>query len=270
MPIVTISRGTYSGGMELGECVARCLDVPCVSREIIVDAAQRFGVSEESLAEAMGKPPSFFERFSHQRDMYLSLVRSGLVQQAASGSFVYHGHSGHLLLADVPTVLKVRVVAPLPFRVRAAMERLGVDQKEATLHIEKVDHQRERWTRFLYGVEWQDPALYDLVINLEHIEVAEACEVVCQLARLERFQCTDAVKNAMTDLALASMVSAELARDERTRAAHLQVAATAGTVTIRGRTRLVSTRDAIPEVVGKVSGVQQLELKVAVSSEVPS
>jgi hypothetical protein len=68
MPVITLSRGTYSGRKELAELVAARLSAPCLSREILVEAAERFGVSEQTLFEAMDRPPSVFERFSHQRD----------------------------------------------------------------------------------------------------------------------------------------------------------------------------------------------------------
>ena len=113
MPVITVSRGTYSGGKEIAECVAARISAPCLSREILVETADKFGIHEHILAEAMSKPPSVLERFSHQRDVYLAFVRATLLQHAATGSFVYHGRAGQLLLADVVNVIRVRIVAPM-------------------------------------------------------------------------------------------------------------------------------------------------------------
>jgi cytidylate kinase len=268
MPIITISRGTYSGAKDLAECVAARLDMPCVSREIIVDAAKQFGVSEDELAEAMGRPPTFLERFSRQRHMYLAFIRTALLQQAAQGSFVYHGHAGHLLLSEIPNVFRVRVVAPMQFRVTAAMERLGVDQRAAVQHIEQVDGQREKWTRFLYGVEWRDPSLYDMIVNLEHLDIDEVCDVLCGVARLDRFEWTDETRAVVADEALAALVAAELRRDERTRGAELRVTARRGAVAIRGKTRHPAS-DAIEAVARAVPGVTTVTVEVAAASELP-
>jgi cytidylate kinase len=30
-----------------------------------------------------------------------------------------------------------------------------------------MDRDRRKWTQFLYGLDWGQPSLYDLVINLE-------------------------------------------------------------------------------------------------------
>jgi cytidylate kinase len=269
MPIITISRGTYSGGMQLAECVAGRLDIPCVSREILVEAAEQFGVSEQALAEAMGRPPSFFERFSHQREIYLALVRTALLQHAAHGSFVYHGHAGHLLLSEIPNVIRVRVVAPMQFRVTAAMERLGVDQRAAVQHIEQVDRQREKWTRFLYGVEWEETSLYDMIVSLEHLDIDEVCEMLCGVARLKRFEWTEESRGAVADEALAALLTAELTRDPSTRGAELTVTARRGAVTIRGKAPGLSASAAIERIARGVPDVKEVTVEVAGASDVP-
>ena len=159
MCIVTISRGSYSGAKAIAVAVAEALDVPCISREIILEAAESAGITERALSEVLDRPPSFFERVSRERDTYVVFVGTALHQRAAAGSFVYHGHDGHLLLTDLPNVLRVRVVAPMEKRVEAVMERLDLDDRKARRHIAKMDSYRSKWTRFLYGVDWADPQL---------------------------------------------------------------------------------------------------------------
>ncbi|MCP3859513.1 MAG: cytidylate kinase-like family protein, partial [Phycisphaeraceae bacterium] len=67
MPVITISRGTFSGGLELAECIASTLDVGCVSREVLVDAAEASGLPLTDLSEAVEKPPSIIDRLSWDR-----------------------------------------------------------------------------------------------------------------------------------------------------------------------------------------------------------
>ncbi len=57
MSVITISRGTFSGGKTLAECVAQKLGYRCVDREVIVERAAASGVSQEDLRAAMEKPP---------------------------------------------------------------------------------------------------------------------------------------------------------------------------------------------------------------------
>jgi len=64
VPIITISRGTFSGGTDLAECLSHRLGYPCVSREVISEAAERYGVSQAALRGALGRAPSFRDGLS--------------------------------------------------------------------------------------------------------------------------------------------------------------------------------------------------------------
>jgi cytidylate kinase len=268
MPIITVSRGTFSGGKELAECVADRIGAPCLSREILIETAATFGISDEILSEAIAKPPSMFQRFSRQRDAYVAFVRATLLQHAAAGSFVYHGYAGHLLLADIANVVRVRIIAPMTFRVPAAMKRLGISEKRAKAHIAKVDRERAKWTEFLYHMRWQDPALYDLVLNLERVSLADACEIVTAAARLKRFEWTEDSRREVADKALASLVSAALAKDERTQGSDLRVTASGGVVTLAGTTGLSQVRDAAPLIARAVPGVSAVRSEISLRSEI--
>ena len=57
--IITISRGTFSGGSELAQRVADRLGCQCTSREVILEAAWGSGISAEEITTAMEKRPSF-------------------------------------------------------------------------------------------------------------------------------------------------------------------------------------------------------------------
>lgn len=258
MPIITISRGTFSGGKELAECLAEKLGYPCVSREVIVEAAERYGASESALAAAMSRAPSLLDRLKRDRERYLAFVKAALCQRAKTGNLVYHGHAGHHLLAGIRHVIRVRVVADISYRVQAAMKRLGMTSHQAETYIKKVDAERVKWTQFLYGVAWADPGNYDVVLNLERLGIQGACAAVLRLAELEMFQPTDESLAALDNLALSSLVLAALARDERTRDGSFQAQAMAGVVTVQGMVRVPGMAESVLEVAGAVEGVKQV------------
>ena len=147
MPIVTISRGTFSGGKDLAERLARELGYPCISREVIAEAAEQYGASEAALSDALSRAPSFLDRFRRDKERYLAYIRAVLCKHARAGDFIYHGHAGHHLLAGVRHVIRVRVVADMSYRVQAAMQQLNMASHQAEAHIRKVDDERRRWTR---------------------------------------------------------------------------------------------------------------------------
>src|SRR5512140_900882 len=101
MPIITISRGSFSSGKSLGESLAKRLSYRCIDRDLVVKRAAACGVSEEDLRAALERPPKFFGQSPHTRYVYLALIQAALTAEVASGEAVYHGLAGHLLLAGI-------------------------------------------------------------------------------------------------------------------------------------------------------------------------
>jgi len=259
MPIITVSRGSGSGGQELAERVADRLGFAVVSREEVVHEAAAFGAPEDALQKTLLEPPGLWARFQHERHRYLAFVQAALCQRVREGRVVYHGNAGHLLLPGISHVLCVRLIAPMEFRVRMLRQRSEMDEADAVAYCQRVDHQRERWTRFLYGVDWLDPHLYDLSINLRTMDMEDAVEVCAELSRSPRFQPTEESRAAMADLLLTSRVRATLAADPRTSSAEVGLRATEGVVFLRGRLRPASLVDAVIEVAEGIEGVKRVD-----------
>lgn len=261
MSVITISRGSFSGGKALAECLACDLGYRCVDREAIVERAAASGVSQEEILQALLKPPNFLERFKQKRYRYLTLFQAALAEEVKTGQVVYHGNAGHLMLRGARAVLRVRIIAPLEKRLVMLQERLKLGRTEALAYIEKVDRDRKNWTHFLYGVNWEDPAQYDLVLNLEHMEVEEACEVVAAAARQQKcFQFTPECQREMEDLALGGRVRADLALNPPTSHLEFEVAVRQGKVTLRGKVTALDELQEIKRVAEGVPGIVSLSL----------
>lgn len=266
MPIIVISRGTLAGAKSIAKNVATELQIPWVNREILVEAAGAAGVSEKKIEERMNQSPSFFDHYP-ERDVYLWQVRSALFQHAIKGSFVYEGHGGHLLLSEVPNLFRVHVIAPMQFRIAAAKEALGLDAKEAEKHIHRIDLWRQKWVRYLYRADWHDPSFYDLVINLEKLDVGEASKLMIQTAQLARFAWTDERKQKVADLALAARVSADLARSGELFNGMLKISAEANVLAINGRVRTARARDELFAAVKRIVGDTEICFDVTIAWE---
>jgi hypothetical protein len=174
---------------------------------------------------------------------------------------VYHGNAGHLLLKGAGPVLRVRIIAPLEFRIEMCRQRLKLSRADAIAYIEKVDQDRRKWTHYLYGVDWGDPALYDLVLNLETITVNDACSIVSAAARQKSFEFRDECITAMNEFALACRVKAELALDPATSHLEVETFSTGGVVSVRGRIASVEEVDEVRRVAGGVPGLAGLDLE---------
>jgi len=208
--IVTVSRGSYSRGKEVAEKVAARLDYTCVGREVILDASDRFNIPEVKLVRAIHDAPSILDRFSHGKQTYIAYMQCALARRARQDDMVYHGLAGHLLLKGVPHVLKVRIVRPLSERVADEMKRKGVGEREARSLILRDDEERRKWTQTLYGKDPWDASMYDLILRIHKLTVADAVDFICKAVGLEQFRATPEARRRIGDLSLACDVKAAL------------------------------------------------------------
>lgn len=261
MAIITISRGTFSGGNALAERLADRLGYPKLGREdAILEATKNYGISVDKLTAAVKNPPSIWQQAIGPRIAYLKCLTATILEHAQDGNLVYHGYAGHLLLTGISHLFRVRVIADMEFRIQAAMKQMNFKREEAIDYIGKVDKERSRWTYFLYGLEWQDPSLYDLVVNIEHMTLDDACEIIGCRIKLDDFKRTPESQKSFEDSLLSSRVWASLAKDGRTRIASIQVIADSvtGVVTLRGSLGSKKTLEAIVETAGQVKGVKSV------------
>ena len=267
MTIITISRFTMSGGERLARCLSEKLGIPSLSREVIIQVANQFGVSEAALWEQLEKTKGA----SSERTLYLAALQLALAERAQQGPFVYHGLAGHFLLKGIPQILKVGIVAPRQFRAEALMRQKNISMDEAVRSIQRWDERSIKWARFLYNVDWLDPSLYDLVLNVASVSVESACEIVVCALKQQEFKELPGTQKMIEDFVLASRVKLQLAAHERTKGLELEVTAQEGAVKITGQVLMggmfswggkESIRNDLIEVAKTVPGVQKVMVAV--------
>ena len=216
MPIITISRGTYSKGKEIAEKVAEKLGYECISREIVIEASEEFNIEEVKLAWAIHDAPSILDRFMYGREKYIAFFETALLEHCIKDNVVYHGLAGQFYFKNLSHVLKVRILADMDDRVKLEMERKGVSERKARHDLSKDDHERSKWSQSLYGIDTNDPHLYDLIIHLRNITVDDAVDIICHTAGLEHFQATPESKKLINEMMLSAEVKAALIEDRPT------------------------------------------------------
>jgi cytidylate kinase len=224
MAIITISRGSLGLGVALAECLANELGYPCLGRDVAREVAEKHGIQPELMDRKIEELPSLWERLTSERTAYVVAMQEMLAERIVEGNLVYHGFLGHLLLKGLPALLRIRVIAPMDVRIPLAMAEQNLDAGAAEAHIKKMDDVRARWTRFVFGVDWQDPNLYDMVLNLGDISVEAACASVAVLAKRPEFAVTEAARARFRDFALAAKVRLLLVTHRDTRSLNLEVA----------------------------------------------
>ena len=268
MAIITISRGTFTGGKALAECLAKRLDYPCVSREDVLSSARRdYDLSEEELTQVINNPPPFWVQVTSKRMAFLKCYTAVLLEHVKEGNLIYHGHAGHLLFRGIPNIIRLRLIADMNFRMNAAKQLYNLEGEEAVAYIEKKDKKRKKWAKFFYGIDLDDPILYDAVFNLEHNSIDDICELILLMTDIDKYKVTKESLKAIDDFTLASKAWANLAMDKQTRNASIYIAADNGVLNIKGNVSSEKTKEAIIRVIEKVKGVREVKNNMGIGAD---
>lgn len=264
MAIITVSRGTYSGGKAVAEKLHERLGYRLLSREqLLTDAADTYGASKDELESALLHSPRFLERRRMGRVHYIHSVQAALAKEVQSDNVVYHGQAGHLLLHGIPHHLRLRIVADMEYRIAAARRRSNLTREKAIKLIQELDQEREEWVRRMYGVRRNDPATYDLEINLERISIPSVCEMVAEMVALD-FPTTQESRQLLDDLVLASDVRARIGLDPYISDERIEVEAVEGVVTITGTVHTKGDIRRVEVLAAQIPGPKRIDCKLGV------
>ena len=213
MPIITISRCSYTYGKKVAEAVAKTLGYTCISREELLNASQEFNMPDLKLVREL---PMILDQIVFDKYRYISYIRSALLKHLAKGNVVYHGFCGHIFFKDVDHVLKVQITADLEDRVKIVMDRDGFSRNEALLFIKTMDDARKKWGQKLYKMDLSKIGQYDISVNISKFPIDKAVDIICKIAMLDRFKTTPESQKAMDDLLIAAEIKTETLPDFET------------------------------------------------------
>jgi cytidylate kinase len=182
--------------------VAEKLGYQCLGRDVLIEASKAFNIPEIKLVQALEDPPSFFERFTKMKKIYIDYIETALINNFRADNIVYHGLVGHFFVKEISHVLKVRIIADLEYRINFVMARDKVGRDKAIDFLQRIDRSRREWGEHLYGLDLEDPIHYDVVINTEVMSSEVAANIICDMVTWEQFQTTPASQNKMDHLAL--------------------------------------------------------------------
>jgi cytidylate kinase len=262
MAVVTITHETGSGGPEIGIELAKRLGWRYVDRDMLSEAAQRYGVGEDKLAELDEKKPSLFERFDVETRQYITVIQSALLDAAEQDNVVINSRGGQVLLRGIQHALRVFVIAPFELRVKRVMTKMagqaqeGVDVRTTVEMVRHSDQEKHGRIRYLYDVDWGDPSLYDLVLNTEKLTVDAGVEVLAGLVR--SLVGTPESYQQVRDRALSSRVRSALAAHHETRRYRLTVESEHGVIRLEGTAALERATEVARGVPGVVDVKSQL------------
>lgn len=208
MPVITLSRQLGSGGEEIARLVCDTLRYRYFDKQQIIDAAHAAGLSREQVvdySEDRYEAKNFLARLFgsgsrpvktlsvRQEDAQgnvtitektlneaqsVVLIRSAVQAAYEAGHIMIVGRGGQAILQDKRDVLHVRVVAPLGTRIARLQQREGWTVEEAEQQIIRHDRATAEYLGRFFGIRWDDPELYHLVLNTGKLSVDGAAQIV--------------------------------------------------------------------------------------------
>lgn len=190
-PMVTVSSAFGSEGWSVGRIVAQRLEYDFFDRELVEKIAASANVRQrlvESLDERAQDwitehiTRQFEKEVFTSGDFLRHLCRVTLTI-AQHGAAVLVGRGGQFIL-DAGSTLRVRTTAPLEARVKRTAEADGLEPLDARARVLRKDAERASFTVLHFNRSVDDPAHYDLVINMSTLDAEQAAALVLRAFEL--------------------------------------------------------------------------------------
>ncbi len=200
-PFITISRQYGCSGYFLGLLLVDLLNSEATranpwrlySREIIQHLSEETDLAADVINRLRHEKPRAFMDFfrnlvSRQtpggpeiRNRVAELVR----ELARSGHAIIIGMGGAGATGDIENGLRVRLEAPVDWRVNKLVESEGLSPVQARLELQKRDEERAQLAE-IYEIKFPRQPAFDLVYNCELFSLAQVATHVVQALKLKK------------------------------------------------------------------------------------
>lgn len=198
MTTITISRQFGAGGATLGERLSKRLGYRYVNDQLIKEVAKNVGVSSTRVRTIEKKGTSklmklldkivssdSIDRQVSKKHGYIDEKRyvdevTAIIQKLhEEGNVVIIGRGSNYALKGCDNVIHILLVADTEYRVRFLMDNYEMNRNQAEKAVKRADVIRTRFLNCFSDREsHDDPLLYDLVLNMNHVSMEEAEEIV--------------------------------------------------------------------------------------------
>lgn len=195
--IVTISRQYASGGREVAEKLAMEYGIPFYDRALIARVAKESGFAEAAFdnvemkatnsllysiamgMNAYGSPDIGYTHLSLDDRIYIA--QSDIIRKIADeGPCIIVGRCADYVLRERKDVINIFVWSSMPFRVKRAIERDGVEPEKAEDTIIRMDKRRANYYNYHAVEKWGVVTNYHLAIQNDFRGVDKTVEVIKQ------------------------------------------------------------------------------------------
>ncbi|HEY3643160.1 MAG TPA: cytidylate kinase family protein [Xanthobacteraceae bacterium] len=266
MTVIAMTREIGSRGMDVAAGLSATLGLKIIQSDTVANCiAERLGVKESAVLHYANGSASLLQRWQIDRRKLFHYAAEEILRLAQQGNVLIKGWGVATLLRDLSGVVSVRVCAPMDFRVRVLMVRLGTTDASAVRErIERYDAARARTMRAYFDIEQEDPRLYHIVLNTQRLSIETCVKTVSELAKRARFQDNAAIRATLANKLVEAKISSALIEHISLVAAPLGVSVSVanGEVTLSGTTSSGSVRMRAERIAHDIAGACRINNRI--------
>ncbi len=185
MAVITISREMATGGKELGRLLAEKLDYKYVDKSILQDIAEDLNVSKKAL-ESFEEKRRYegYDKSAVFEEEYKKSLESLLLGAAREDNVVIIGRAAYFWLKDIKNCIHIRLVAPMDWKKKYALEHYKISPDHVQEFIEKEDKKRKWFRRSICGMRFNDSVWFHLTLNMGRISTEKAAGLIMSASNL--------------------------------------------------------------------------------------
>lgn len=212
MTSILVSSDDHGVEQALSQQIASTLGLRFVGPELLAVVAQKAGVTEESVRSILDGTTRKRAFKTHHWRLLCQLQEATLLALLDDG-VVSAGLGAHLYVNDVSHIIKLRLLSSTAERSHQADGNHEASEKGIARLLGRLHPSRVSCSQELFGVDEQDPSLYDMVIHLKQIQPDRVIEIVRDMAQFRGFQPMTYSRRCLEDQVLACKVRLELLDD---------------------------------------------------------
>jgi len=209
MAIIIIAADRYQPAFEIARQTAERLNYQCFGRDLLNAAEARYKLKADQLLQAF-HDYSMLGLSRRQRTRYLAYVQEQTLSALPEDRAVCCGLGAHLYVRGVSHVVKIRLVSDVKLQVEELAKEVGATPARAQKLLVRSAKRRRRLAIDQLHLDEDDPSTFDIVLNLDQIEPAEALNAICETASYRKFQPMTYSLQCLRDLVLSARVRALL------------------------------------------------------------
>jgi cytidylate kinase len=182
---IALSREAGARGTGTARAVGALLGWMVYDHELVERIAQEMKLRSSLVSWSQECVEAFASVPAVSGAAYVRRLSETLLSLAAHGECVIVGRGAAQAL-PAETTLRVRLVAPVAWRVEAVAGKFGIAREDAARRVATTDRERVRFVKDHFHKDPTEATQYDLILNASRFSVGECADLIVEaLHRLQ-------------------------------------------------------------------------------------